>query len=132
MNRPPPADEPNLIDALWRVVASVLATIEHRIELASLEIGEAGSRLVLTLVASLAALGMLCAALFALSAWLAYALWPTLGGAVFGWIALGYLLIGGGLLLWLRAHLRAAPQLLADTLAELRNDAQFIDKADKR
>lgn len=131
MSRPPPADEPNLIDALWRVVSSLLASLEHRLELASLEIGEAGDRLVLTLVASLAVLGALCATLFSLSAWLAFALWPTLGGAVLGWIALGYALVGAGLLAWLRTRLRAAPPLLAETLAELHNDSVALHKGDR-
>src|ERR1700712_651779 len=47
MKQPPPADEPNLLDALSRVVGSVLATFHHRIELASIEVGEAGGRLAL-------------------------------------------------------------------------------------
>ena len=131
MKQPPPVDEPNLIDALARVVGSVLATLHHRIELASIEVGEAGGRLALALVAGLAVLGMFCAAVVTLSVWLAFALWPTLGGAVLGWIALGYALVGAGLLLWLRARLRAFPPLLSETIGELRNDAVFMRKADR-
>ena len=43
-----------------------------------------------------------------------------------GWIALVYGAAGVGLLLWLRARLRADPPLLADTLAELRTDAALL------
>jgi uncharacterized membrane protein YqjE len=125
-------DDPNLIDALRRVGASLFATLQHRLELASLEIGEAGGRLVFTLIASIAALGLFGGAVLALSAWVAFALWPTLGHAVLGWIALAYALAGAGLLWWLRARLRAYPPLMADTLAELHNDAVFMRGGDRK
>ena len=127
-----PGDDPNLIEALRRVGASLFATLQHRLELASLEIGEAGGRLVFTLVASIAALGLFGGAVVALSAWVAVALWPTLGHAVLGWIALAYALAGAGLLWWLRARLRAYPPLMADTLAELHNDAAFMHGRDQK
>ena len=122
----PPGDDPHLIDALRRVGASLFATLQHRLELASLEIGEAGGRLVFTLVVSIAGLFLVGGAVVALSAWLAFALWPTLGHAVLGWIALGYALAGGALFWWLSARLRSHPPLMADTLAELHNDAVFM------
>jgi uncharacterized membrane protein YqjE len=125
-------DDPNLIDALRRVGASLFATLQHRLELASLEIGEAGGQLVFTLIASIAALGLFGGAVLALSAWVAFALWPTLGHAVLGWIALAYALAGAGLLWWLRARLRAYPPLMADTLAELHNDAVFMRGGDRK
>jgi uncharacterized membrane protein YqjE len=65
-------------------------------------------------------------AVAALSAWVAVALWPTLGHAVLGWIALAYALVGGAVVWWLRAKLRNDPPMLADTLAELRSDAAFM------
>jgi len=125
-------EDPHLIDALRRVGASLFATLQHRLELASLEIGEAGRRLVFTLVASIAALGLFGGAIVALSAWVAFALWPTLGHAVLGWIALAYALAGAGLMWWLRARLRAYPPLMADTLAELHNDAVFMRGRDQK
>jgi len=128
----PPGDDPTLIDALRRVGASLFATLQHRLELASIEVGEAGGRLVFTLVASIAALGLFGGAVFALSAWVALALWPTLGPAVLGWIALAYALAGGGLVWWLLARLRAYPPLMADTLAELRNDTAFMRGRDQK
>lgn len=128
----PAGDDPTLIDALRRVGTSLFATLQHRLELASLEIGEAGGRLVFTLVASIAALGLFGGAVVALSAWVAVALWPTLGHAVLGWIALAYALAGAALLWWLRARLRAYPPLMADTLAELHNDAAFMRSRDQK
>ena len=120
------SDEPSLLDALSRLSGSLFAMLQNRLELASIELGEARGRLVFTLVASFAAVLLLGGAIVALSAWLAVALWSTLGHAVLGWIALAYGLAGAGLLWWLRARLRTDPPLLADTLAELRTDAAFM------
>ena len=118
--------DPGLLDAVARVGSSLIGMLHSRLELATLELGEARERLLLTLVASLAAVLLLAGAVVALTAWLAAALWPTLGHAVLGWIALAYGAAGIGLLWWLRARLRAAPPLLADTLAELQKDALMM------
>ena len=119
-------DEPGLLDAIARFGGSLFGMLQNRLELASVELGEAGSRLVLTIIASFAALLLLGGAVAALSAWVAVALWSTLGHAVLGWIALVYFGAGTGLLWWLRARLRDSPPLLADTLAELRVDAALL------
>ncbi|MEQ1685913.1 MAG: phage holin family protein [Burkholderiaceae bacterium] len=119
-------NEHGLPDALARFGGSVFGMLQNRLELASLELGEAGGRLVLTIIASFAALLLLGGAVAALSAWLAVALWSTLGHAVLGWLALAYFAAGAGLLWWLRARLRNSPALLADTLAELRVDAALL------
>lgn len=126
MPRPPSDHPPHLIDALRRVGASLFATLQHRLELASIEAGEAGGRLVFTLVVSMAALFLFGGAVIALSAWLAFVLWPTLGHAVLGWIALVYGLAGVALLWWLRVRIATYPPLMADTLAELHNDAALL------
>lgn len=117
---------PGLLDALARFGGSVFGMLQNRLELASLELGEAGSRLVLTIIASFAALLLLGGAVAALSAWVAVAWWGTLGHAVLGWLALAYFAAGAGLLWWLRGRLRDSPPLLADTLAELRIDAALL------
>lgn len=122
-------DDPGVLDALARFGRSMFGMLQNRLELASIEIGEASERLVFTLIASFAALLLLAGALVALSAWIAAALWPALGHAVFGWMALAYGLAGAGLLGWLRAKARRDPPLLADTLAELRTDAAMMSGA---
>jgi len=119
-------DDPGLLDAVLRVVGSVFGMLQNRLELASIEIAEAREQLAFTIVASFAAVLLLGGAVVALSAWIAVALWPTLGQAVLVWIALAYGLAGGGLLMWLRAKLRSDPPLLAETLAELRTDAALM------
>ena len=119
-------NEPGLLDALARFGGSVFGMLQNRLELASVELGEAGSRLVLTIIASFAALLLLGGAVAALSAWVAVAWWGTLGHAVLGWLALAYFAAGTGVLWWLRARLRNSSPLLADTLAELRVDAALL------
>ena len=119
-------DDPGLLESIARLGGSLFGMLQSRLELASIELGEAGGRLIFTLVVSFAAALLLAGAALALSAWIALALWATLGYAVLGWIALAYLAAGAGVLLWLRARLRQHPPLLADTLTELRNDAAFM------
>lgn len=119
-------DDPGLLDAVLRVGASVFGLLQNRLELASIEVAEAREQLVFTIIASFAAVLLLGGAVVALSAWVAVALWPTLGQAVLVWIALAYGVAGGGLLMWLRAKLRSDPPLLAETLAELRTDAAMM------
>lgn len=122
MNR----SDPGLLEAVARVGSSLFGMLQNRLELASLEIGEARERLVFTIVASFAAVLLLGGAVVALTAWIAAAAWSSLGPAVLGWIALAYGAAGIGLLLWLRARRRSDPPLLADTLAELRTDASMM------
>ena len=119
-------DEPGLLEAVARVGSSLFGMLQNRLELASIEVGEAGERLVFAIVASFAAVLLLGGAIVALSAWIAVVLWSTLGHAVLIWIALAYGLAGGGLLWWLRTRAMREPPLLADTLAELRTDAAML------
>jgi uncharacterized membrane protein YqjE len=120
------ASEPGLLEAVARVGSSVFGMLQNRLELAGIELGEARERLVVTIVASFAALLLLGGAAVALTAWIAAAVWATTGPAVLGWIALAYASAGVGLLLWLRTKLRREPTLLAETLAELRTDAAML------
>ena len=124
-------DEPGLLDTLSRLAGQLFSMLRSRLELASLELSEAVARLMLVLVASFAAVLLFGGAIAALSAWVAFALWPTLGHTVLGWIALGYALAGAGVVWWLRARARSELPLLADTLAELHQDAAFM-RGDRR
>lgn len=117
---------PGLLDALQQLTGTALALLRSRLELASLEVGEAQERFVLTLAAGVAAALLFVAALAALSAWAALAAWDRLGPSVLGWLALAYALLGAAVLGWLRAWLRAAPPLLADTIDELHQDARRL------
>jgi uncharacterized membrane protein YqjE len=117
---------PGVLDAVAGVGSSLFGLLQNRLELAGLELGEARDRFVFTLIASIAALLLLGGAVLAFSAWIAAVLWPALGPAVLGWIALAYTLAAAGFVWWLRSSLRNDPPLLADTLAELRADAAAL------
>ena len=118
--------EPGLLEALTRLGGSLFDMLRHRLELASLELGEAGGRLVITIASTFAAVLLFGGAVAALSAWAAVALWGTLGPAVLGGLALVYALAGALVLWWLRKRMHGGPTLLEDTLAELRSDAAFM------
>lgn len=120
------ADDPGLLDALTRLGGNLVGALRHRLELACIELGEAGARLVATVIVSVGAVLLLGGAVGMLTAWVAAALWSTLGAAVLAWLALAYALAGAGLLWWLQHRLRTAPPLLADTLAELQRDASAL------
>ena len=119
-------DEPGLLDALSRMRGSLFSVVQTRLELASIEASEAGARLVVTLITSFAVVLLLASAMLALSAWVALTLWPTVGNSVLGWIALSYVAVGAGLLMWLRGRLHREPPLLAETFNELRHDAALM------
>ena len=126
------ADDTGLLDALTRLGGNLVGALRNRLELASIEIGEASARLVATVVAGVAAVLLLGGAVGMLTAWVAVALWSTLGAAVLAWLALVYGLAGAGLLWWLQHRLRSAPHLLADTLAELQRDASALHSGHDR
>lgn len=119
-------NDPGLLEAASRFGGSLIGLLRNRLELAILELAQTRDLLVFALVAGVTAFLLLCGTLLALTAWLAAALWPLLGAAVLGWIALAYGLAAAVLLLTLRSRLRASPPLLGDTLAELRNDASAL------
>lgn len=120
------SEDPGLLDALSRFRGSLFGVVQTRLELASIEVGEAGGRLVVTLIASFAAVLLLASAMLALSVWVALTLWPSIGNSVLGWIALFYVVAGASLLMWLRGRLHREPPLLAETFNELRHDAALM------
>jgi len=120
MNR----EETGLLDALGRLGGRLFDTLQNRLELVSIELGEARERLLVTIIASFAAVLLFGCAVVALSVWVVVVLWPVLGRSVLVWVALAYALGGAAVLWWLRTRGDAPP--LADTLAELRNDAAFM------
>lgn len=122
----PSRPDPGLLAALSEVGGSLLGALHHRLELAGLELDEARERLLPTLAAALAVVLLFGGATAALTAWVAVALWPAWGAWVLLGIAVVYALAGALALQWLRARLRRAPPLLADTLAELARDAAAL------
>ena len=118
--------DPGLLEAVARIGSSVLGLLNNRLELASIELAEARDRLVFAIIASFAAVLLFGGAVVAFTAWVAVALWATLGAAVLVWIAAVYAVGGGAVLWWMRTRLHNAAPLLADTLSELRTDAATL------
>ena len=115
-----------LFDALRRVAGTALAMLHSRVELASLELGEAARRVFAAVLVALFAVLLLLAALVLATVWLVMILWPTLGAASLGLFALLYLAVGAGLLMWVRHRLDHQPALLEATMSELRSDAVLM------
>ena len=115
--------ESGLFDALRRIAGTTLGMVQSRLELASLELGESGGRLLNSLMIGLLAVLLLAAGLVTLSVWVVMLLWNPLGPAALLLLALIYLLSGTVLLWWTRQHLQSQPPLLESTIAELRRDA---------
>jgi uncharacterized membrane protein YqjE len=120
------ADDPGFGAALRRLGATVLTLVNHRLELASVELSDAGAGLIERLVAAFVVVLLFGGAVVALSAWCAVALWPTLGHSVLVWLALVYAAAGGAVVWWLRSRARTDPPLLAASLAALRTDAELL------
>lgn len=118
--------DPGLLDALRQLSGTALGMAQSRLELASLELGEARDRLLTTLVAAFVAALLSAGAVLALCAWLLVMLWDRFGYGMLAVLALACLAAAVLLLLWLRARLRAEPALLADTLRELQHDARAL------
>lgn len=115
-----------LFDALRRAAGTALAMLQSRVELASLELGEAGRRVFRTVLLAFFAVLLLLAALVLASAWFVMLLWPVMGAASLGLFALVYLAVGLGLLQWVQRRFDAQPPLLEATLSELRSDAALL------
>jgi uncharacterized membrane protein YqjE len=96
-------DDPGLFESLRRLSGTAVGMLHSRLSLASLELGAAGERVLVSLLMAVAAALLAGAAVVALSVWLAFALWD-----------------------------RTGPPLLADTLAELQRDAQLLRAAGER
>lgn len=130
MTSPAAGHAPGPLEVLRRLGERVLGTLQHRVELAGIELDEARDRLIVAVVAGLAATLLFGGAVAALSAWLAVALWASLGPAVLGLLALAYAFAGFAVIAWLRRRSRAEPPLFADTLAVLRADAASVRGSD--
>ena len=90
MNR----EETGLLEALGRLGGRLFDTLQNRLELVSIELGEARERLLVTIIASFAAVLLFGCAVVALSVWVVVVLWPVLGRSVLVWVALAFDICG--------------------------------------
>lgn len=115
-----------LFDAVRRAAGTALAMFQSRLELASMEFGEAGQRLFVSAMVAIFGVLLSAAAVVMASVWLVLLMWPAYGPSALAMFAGLYLLIGLGLLGWVRGRLRRQAPLLASTVAELRRDAALL------
>ncbi|WP_418317531.1 phage holin family protein [Piscinibacter sakaiensis] len=118
--------DPGLFDAGRRLAGTALAIFQSRLELATLEIGEARSRILSSLAVGLFGVLLLVCGIVALSLCVVWLLWPEFGVWALAGMGVVYLLVGIVMLMKLRQTVRGYPQLLEMTHAELRRDAVML------
>lgn len=115
-----------VFEALRRAAGTGLAMLQSRVELATLELGEAGQRLFAAALLAVFGVLMLIAAVVMLTVWVVMLFWDPYGPTVLAIFGLVYLLAAAGLLWAVSVRLRNQPPLLAETIDELRRDAAAL------
>ncbi len=128
MADPGPTPGGGLLDSLRRLADSILALLQHRLELFALELQAEKVRAldVLVRAAALVVLGLLT--LVAGTATVVVALWNTSPVLVLAAVTLLYGVGAVALTLSLRRRLHAGPKPFAGTLEELRKDRACFGK----
>jgi len=121
-----PTPSPKLLESLRKFAGSVIAMLQTRLELASVELAEERQRLMK--VALLACFGLVffAMALFMATAFIAVLFWDTYRLAAIGGLMLVYLVLSGVCLLAARRVLKVAPPLFEATLAEIDKDREAL------
>lgn len=116
-----------LLDSLRSLASTLLAAIETRIELLSVEVEEERARLAVLVV--LAAITAVCFAFAALLAvlFIVVVFWDTHRLAALGGMAVIFALAGAGFLAALRRQVREGTRLFSASVAELRKDRAALD-----
>lgn len=117
---------PGVMHSLRGLVGTVADMARSRLELASIELGETLERLLTGLIVAFMAVLLLAAALLALSALIVFAVSDEHRALVLAAMGAIYLLVGLGMLAWLRNYLRSWPTFLSATLDELRQDSRVL------
>ena len=120
------SSEPGLSDALRRVSGTAFAIFQSRLELASLELGAARQRFLVSAMLGLFAILLSIVGLVALSVCLVLLLWDQMGVLALAAMGLIYLAVGLLLIAKLKSHLRTQPRLFEATNAELQRDASML------
>jgi uncharacterized membrane protein YqjE len=107
---------------LRRIVSSVSAILQTRLELIGIELAEEKDRLLGVLFLGLAAMMLTTMALIALTALVAIAFWDTYRWQALAGITIVYAVAGLICALKARSGLRNAPLVFEDTIAEFEKD----------
>ena len=107
---------------LRRIISSVSAILQTRLELVGIELAEEKDRLLGVLFLGLAAMMLTTMALIALTALVAIAFWDTYRWQALAGITLVYAIAGLVCALKARSGLRNAPMVVESTNAEIEKD----------
>jgi len=124
----PGAERPaaGLAGALSGMIATVVALLRTRLELATVELEEERERIKIMLVLIVVATMFACFALVSVSVWVVVWLWDSHPLAAIASVAIFHALIAGGAVLALKQQLQAHGRPFAATLAELERDAEAL------
>jgi uncharacterized membrane protein YqjE len=113
---------------LRRIIGSVFAILQTRLELVGIEIAEEKDRLIGVLFLGLAATMLVTMALIALTALIAIAFWDTYRWQALAGITAVYAIAGLACALKARSGLRNAPMVFEATIAEFEKDRDAFRK----
>jgi uncharacterized membrane protein YqjE len=113
---------------LRRIIGSVFAILQTRLELVGIELAEEKDRLLAVLFLGLAAMMLATMALIALTALVAIAFWDTYRWQALASITAVYAIAGIACALKARSGLRNAPMVFDSTIAEFEKDREIFRK----
>ncbi len=121
-----PSAPPGLLESLRKLGRTGLATVENRLELFAVELGEQKARLVKVLTLAMATVFLGNTALLVITAAVVLAASPETRLPVLVGLSLLYVAVTVGLYLALRKELRSAPPPFQDTISELKKDSDCL------
>jgi uncharacterized membrane protein YqjE len=120
------SDSPGLVDSIRNLGEGLLASVQDRIALFSLELDEEKFRLIQVFfwISAIAFAGAMALTFASLA--LVYLFWESARLAVLGGLALVYATAFVSIVVAFRRFLRRQPMMLAGTLQEIREDRECI------
>lgn len=115
-----------LFDSAGRLLSTLLAVAQTRLELASVDLSEAQQHLLRLIVASIAALFALMAAVLLATVVLVMAYWDSQRLLVMGLLSLLHFALGSALVMLALREARRLPRAFASSIAELAKDRQQL------
>lgn len=118
-----------MLESAGRILATVVAMVQTRLELAAVEVEEESLRFLNTLLLSLLALFLCGLAVLLLSFFVILLFWDSYRFAAVLGLAGVYALAGSALFMKVRASMANKPRLLQHTMAEIAKDIEAIKTA---
>ncbi|AMR79419.1 phage holin family protein [Cupriavidus nantongensis] len=117
---------PKFLDAVRNLAGSLVAMVQTRVELASVELAEERTRLLKVALLALFGLAFFGLGLVTLTALIAILFWDTYRWQALGALTVLYLALCAACLAYARSVLRNAPPMLEATLAEIDKDREIL------